>query len=125
MRGIDEQPKSPTTTPAAHPKVMPNEKRSTARHRRRFRVTVERTPSFTLDVGPGGFATEVMRVLPPGTPVVGQIRLPDVDVVFVGEVAWAKPGDARMNLRGRMGVRFSRIRPDFAALLEAGEAHLR
>lgn len=124
MRGIDEPRKPPPMTPT-QPKAMANEKRGSTRHRRRFRVTVDHVSLFTTDVGPGGFATEMMRVLPPGTPVMGQLRLHDVDVVFVGEVAWAKPGDPRMNLRGRMGVRFSRIRPDFAALLEAGEARPR
>lgn len=122
MQGID---KWGPASPSPRPKAMTNEKRQSARQRKRFRVTVDRTSSFTLDVGAGGFATEMMRVLPPGTPVMGQIRLSEVDVVYVGEVAWSKPGDPRMNLRGRMGVRFARIRPDFASLLDTGDARPR
>jgi len=125
MHGIDRGAKMVPAPASSRPKAMTNDKRHSARQRKRFRVTVDRTSSFTLDVGAGGFATEMMRVLPPGTPVIGQIRLSDVDVVYVGEVAWSKPGDARMNLRGRMGVRFSRIRPDFATLLDTGDARPR
>lgn len=122
MHGID---KSGPASSSPRPKAMTNDKRQSARQRKRFRVTVDRTSSFTLDVGAGGFATEMMRVLPPGTPVMGQIRLSEVDVVYVGEVAWSKPGDPRMNLRGRMGVRFSRIRPDFVSLIDPGDARPR
>lgn len=122
MHGIDSadsQPGSPTEP--QQPKAMSHDKRRSARQRKRFRVTLDRTSCFTLDVGLGGFATEMMRVLPAGTPVIGQIRLQEVQVAFAGQVVWSKPGDARMNLRGRMGVRFSRIRPDFAALLDSAE----
>jgi hypothetical protein len=104
---------------------MSDEKRHSARHRRRFRVTLDRTSSFTLDVGAGGFSTEMMRVLPPGTPVMGQIRMQEIQVAFTGRVVWSRPGDARMNLRGRMGVRFSKIRPDFPDLLGDAEARTR
>lgn len=100
---------------------MSHEKRHSVRQRKRFRVTFDRTSSFTLDVSLGGFATEMMRVLPAGTPVVGQIRMQETQVAFAGQVVWSKPGDARMNLRGRMGVRFSQIRPDFAILLDSAE----
>ena len=41
--------------------------RAAARHRRRFRVTVGQATVFTMDVGAGGFAAEIMRALPSGT----------------------------------------------------------
>jgi hypothetical protein len=84
-------------------------------------VSFAQTSSFTLDVSTGGFATEMMRVPPPGTPLVGRIRMQEVQVPFSGQVVWSKPGDARMNIRGRMGVRFSRIRDDFPSLLDAAD----
>jgi len=90
-----------------------------ARYRRRFRVHLAGHPSsFTVDVGEGGFCTELMRVLPPGTPVEGSLHVNGSEVAFAGEVAWARPGVARMNLRGRMGVRFTRIPGGFGRLVE-------
>jgi hypothetical protein len=92
--------------------------RLAARHRRRFRVTLSGHPSaFTLDVGAGGFCTELMRVLPAGSRVYGSLLVKGAEVAFAGLVAWAKPGEARMSLRGRMGVRFTRIPQDFATLV--------
>jgi len=89
------------------------------RHRRRIRVTIGGTPTFTLNLGPGGFSAEMMRVLPRGTAVRGTIHLGDADLDYAGEVAWVKPGDARMALRGRMGVRFTSLPPEVARLIEA------
>jgi hypothetical protein len=34
------------------------------------------------------------------------------EIPFTGLVAWAKAGDARMNLRGRFGVRFDTAIPE-------------
>jgi len=62
---------------------------------------------FTADVGPGGFSAVLMRVPPPGTPVQGSIRVGEREVGFSGMVAWARPGDPHMALRGRVGVRFT------------------
>jgi hypothetical protein len=84
-----------------------------ARQRRRFRVSLGHTSSFTLDVCAGGFSTELMRVLAPGSPVQGSIQMNGTNVAFAGEVVWAKPGDMCLNLRGRMGVRFTRVSHDF------------
>ncbi len=73
---------------------------------------------FTLDVGAGGFCVEVMRVLPAGTPLRGSIFLEGREAVFAGTVVWAHPGDPRLNLRGRMGVRFLRVAQGFADQVE-------
>lgn len=74
--------------------------------------------SFTIDVGAGGFCTELMRVLPPGTPIEGSLLVKGAEVAFTGQVAWSKPGEARMSLRGRIGVRFTRIPEDFEKAVE-------
>ena len=73
--------------------------------------------SFTVDVSAGGFCTESMRVLMPGTPVQGTIESLGKKVVFRGRVAWNTPGDASLNLRGRMGIAFAKVGPEFIDLL--------
>jgi PilZ domain len=83
--------------------------RRSVRHRRRIRATVGTTPVFTADVGPGGFSAELMRVQAPGTVVQGSIRLDGLDVPYDGEIAWAKAGAPHLSLRGRVGVRFTRL----------------
>jgi len=94
--------------------------RASLRYRRRYRVLLTGHPSaFTVDVGAGGFCTELMRVLPPGTPVAGSLHVKGAEVAFAGRVAWARPGEARMNLRGRMGVSFTRVQDGFEKLVEA------
>ncbi|HVP66939.1 MAG TPA: PilZ domain-containing protein [Anaeromyxobacteraceae bacterium] len=103
----------PTQEPEA------KEARACARYRRRYRVLLTGHPSaFTVDVGAGGFCTELMRVLPPGTPVAGSLHVKGAEVSFAGRVAWARPGEARMNLRGRMGVSFTRVQDGFERLVE-------
>jgi hypothetical protein len=92
--------------------------RTSARFRRRLRVAVGQSPSFTIDISAGGFCAELMRVLPAGTPVEGSIEVKGSKVRFAGRVAWAKAGDSRLNLRGRMGVCFTHIAKDFARLVE-------
>ncbi len=73
---------------------------------------LDHTSSFTVDVCAGGFCTELMRVLPPGSPVQGSIQMNGQEVAFAGQVVWVKPGDVGLNLRGRMGVRFTRVSLD-------------
>jgi hypothetical protein len=93
--------------------------RASARHRRRLRVALDGHPSmFTVDVGAGGFCVEVMRALPAGTPLRGSIRLEGSEVGFAGTVVWTRPGDPRLNLRGRMGVRFLRVAQGFGDRVE-------
>lgn len=91
------------------------------RYRLRLRVVTSRGGSFTVDVGPGGFCTELARVLPVGEPVEGLIHLNGRDASFAGRVAWSVAGDPRLNERGRMGVCFVRIEPEFARGLEPGD----
>jgi hypothetical protein len=92
--------------------------RSSSRQRRRFRVALGQ-PSFTHDVGPGGFCTELLRVLVPGTAVQGSIGAQGSEFAFAGRVAWARPGDARMGLRGRMGVSFTQVSQGFLRLVDS------
>jgi hypothetical protein len=91
--------------------------RSSPRHKRRFRVSLGPTPLFTADVSAGGFSAEILRAPAPGTPVVGTLRLADAEVNYAGEVVWSRPGSPRLNLRGRIGVRFTSLPPSAARLL--------
>jgi hypothetical protein len=93
--------------------------RASARHKRRIRVTIGTAPVMTLDIGAGGFAAELMRVLPVGSKVQGIIRMGGKDAAYRGEVVWNKPGDARIQMRGRMGVRFTDLPPEAARLLRS------
>jgi Tfp pilus assembly protein PilZ len=82
-------------------------------------VTIGGTAAFTQSLGVGGFSAEVMRVPPRGSPVRGTMHLGEKDVDYAGDVAWVKPGDARLNLRGRMGVRFTELDAEAQRLIEA------
>jgi hypothetical protein len=82
-------------------------KRSSQRVRRRLKVTLPHCRAFTLDVGAGGFSTELLRVLQPGTKISGVIQLDEAAIPFAGKVAWSKPGDPYLGLRGRMGIAFA------------------
>jgi len=77
------------------------------RQRRRFKVQMGAASGFTVDVSSGGFCAELMRVFPMGTAVKGNLMVDDVEYPFSGRVAWAKQGDFRLNMRGRMGVTFT------------------
>ena len=95
------------------------EARVEGRHRRRLKVMVGSTPSFTTDVSTRGFCMELLgRVLPPGTPVFGTIQVKGGEVAFQGRVAWAKRGDWHLNVRGKMGVRFTQVALNFLQLAE-------
>lgn len=85
----------------------------------RLRVVAGRGSSFTTNVGPGGFCTGLMRVIQVGERVEGMIYFDGVDRLFTGRVVWAKPGDFRMGLMGRMGVMFLTIDPELAKGLAA------
>ena len=77
------------------------------RQRRRFKVQMGAASGFTVDVSAGGFCAELMRVFPKGTVVKGTLLVDSQDFEFSGRVAWAKQGDFRLNMRGRMGVVFT------------------
>ncbi len=93
--------------------------RKHVRHRRRIRLTIGRTAVFTSDIGPGGFSAEMMRALPAGAPVEGTIRLEGLEVGYVGKVVWSLPGDLRVNVRGRIGVRFTQLPPAAQRFMES------
>jgi hypothetical protein len=93
--------------------------RSSHRHRIRVRLKTGQGSAFTVNVGPGGICTEQMRVPPLGTPIEGHIYLDGGDASFAGRVVWTRAGDFRLNLLGRMGVRFDRIDPLFVQGLAA------
>jgi len=85
-------------------------------------VTLGQTTVFTVDVGPGGFAADILRALPAGTPVEGTLRLNGADVGYTGQVAWARAGDPHLNLPGRIGVRFKRPPGVMQHLIESSPA---
>jgi hypothetical protein len=93
--------------------------RSSPRQKRRLRVSLGTTPLFTADVSAGGFSAEILRAPAPGTPVAGTLRLADAEVNYAGQVVWARPGSPRLNLRGRIGVRFTSLPPEAARLLDS------
>ena len=96
--------------------ASPRRARKWVRLRRRFKVAFQHSASFTVDVSPGGFCAELLRVLPVGTGVGGTITVRGTDVAFAGRVVWARPGDAHLGLRGRMGVVYTQIAAGFIEL---------
>jgi hypothetical protein len=96
--------------------------RTAERTRRRFKVTLGGAVSFTVDVSPGGFCTETMRVLPVGTMIHGSLEGPGNNFGFTGRVVWAEPGDCSLNLRGRMGIAFAGAGPGLSDLLDRDAA---
>jgi PilZ domain len=93
--------------------------RTGARSRRRIRVTIGGAAAFTQSLAVGGFSAEVMRVPPRGSPVQGTMYLGEKDFDYIGDVVWVKPGDPRINLRGRVGVRFTQLNAEARRLIEA------
>jgi hypothetical protein len=91
---------------------VPNSSKTNPRNPRRrvrLRVVTGRGSSLTVNVSAGGFCTAMMRVLPVGAPIDGLIHVDGRDAFFAGQVVWVKPGDPRINLMGKMGVRFDSI----------------
>ncbi len=86
--------------------------RSAPRIRRRIKVKLGAVTIFTADVSPGGFCAEIMRAPTPGAVITGSVYVGEKELPFTGKVAWAKAGDARMNMRGRFGVRFDKPIPE-------------
>jgi hypothetical protein len=98
---------------------MPPARRRARRHRLRLKVSTGRGSSFTVNVGTGGYCTEVMRVYPVGDSVEGFIQTPRGKTSYRGRVAWSIPGDATVGLRGRMGVCFVQVDQAFDEDLRA------
>ena len=99
---------------------MPKTQRTLQRQRKRLRVFIGTATAFTIDVSPGGFCVELMRVYPPGSDVEGKLSLGDRDFSFTGKVAWARAGDMRLNQRGRMGIRLTGIDHSYYTLFPQG-----
>lgn len=92
---------------------MPNQ-RFVPRQRRRLKLSLGgRLPAFTADVSPGGFAVEMMNVPRPGTTVHGTLSMGGREYNFTGEVSWARAGDPRLSVRGRVGIRFTGMPNEF------------
>ncbi|MFL5319094.1 MAG: PilZ domain-containing protein, partial [Myxococcaceae bacterium] len=66
------------------------QKRNINRERKRVRVDIAGSTSFTVDVSPGGLCVESMRPSAPGASVIGKLRVQDRDLEFTGVVCWAK-----------------------------------
>jgi hypothetical protein len=95
-----------------------------SRRRCRLKVFTTRGVLFTLDVGQGGFCAQVLRVLPPGTPLEGNFHVDDANLPFSGRVVWAKGGDPHLNVRGKMGIALARGAAELEAVLAARRASL-
>jgi PilZ domain len=91
--------------------------RATTRYRRRFRANLGTTPVFTADISAGGFCVDVLRTPMPGSPVIGTIRIDGAEVHYAGRVVWARAGSPRLNLHGRIGIRFTSLPMSAAKLL--------
>ncbi len=75
-----------------------------------------------MDVGIGGFCILVHRPLPPGTAVQGSLHVDGLEVAFAGCVAWALPGDMRLRIPSRVGIRFLETPAALPSLLEPSAA---
>jgi len=63
--------------------------------------------AVAAEASAAGLSFESAQALPEGTAVRGTLAIEGEAFPFAGEVSWARPGDARLSLRGRMGVRFT------------------
>jgi len=92
---------------------MGADKRKFPRERKRAKVVMGTSPVFTVDLSAGGFCAETAHVLAPGSQVSGNLTYHGKMFEFSGKIAWAKEGDIRLGLRGRMGIQFTGISPEF------------
>jgi len=77
--------------------------------RRNYRLPLSlgrRLPALTADVSRGGFSAELPQVFLPGSKIDGFFLVDDVEVPFVGHVAWAQAGNPQLSVFSRIGVRF-------------------
>jgi hypothetical protein len=95
------------------------------RIRKRFKVTFSQNASFTIDVSGGGFCAQLLRVMPRGTRVEGTILENGKAVPYAGRVAWARAGEARLGIPGRIGVEFTNIESTLPDQLGHGDLRRR
>ncbi len=79
---------------------------------------VEDHPWFSTDVGSGGFGAEASVLPPRGARISGIIRGKEAVVPFSGQVVWALRGNMHLSQRSRVGVKFIRVAPALAGLLD-------
>jgi PilZ domain len=87
----------------------------TPRQRRCLTVCIDGFPAglpagrvpLPAEVSAAGLTFESAQPLAEGTPLQGTLALDGEAFPFAGEVSWARAGDARLSLRGRVGVRFT------------------
>ena len=94
-----------------------NNQRSQARQPKRFKVVVGPTTLFTHDVGVGGLCLEAMTLPARHSIIQAQVVVSGVPYTFEAVVAWTLAGDPRVGNRGRCGIRFTRIAPEYLAAL--------
>lgn len=85
-------------------------------------LIADRVPAQCTDLGPGGACVAMAGVFLPGARIHGSVHVDGQDFPFVGEVAWAKPGDLRRGRLSRFGIRFLQVAPGLLAVLAAYEA---
>jgi len=98
---------------------LPKPTRKHPRVKRRMKVMIGGSTSFTVDLSRSGFSTESMRVLPVGTMVQGTLHPEGRPIPFSGRIVWSHPGNLTLNIRGKMGVAFDEV---LAELTVAGAA---
>jgi hypothetical protein len=84
----------------------------TPRQRRCLTVRLEGLPTLPAEVSSAGLSFESAEALGAepfveGTPLRGTLALDGEAFPFAGEVSWARAGNPRLALRGRVGVRFT------------------
>lgn len=79
----------------------------TPRQRRCPTVRLEGLPTLPAEVSSAGLSFESAEPLAEGTCLHGTLALDGEAFPFAGEVSWARAGNPRLSLRGRVGVRFT------------------
>jgi len=74
-------------------------------------------PALSADISPGGFCLELPQVFVPKSVVHGFVLHGDRELPFRGEVTWARAGNPQLSVYSSMGVRFTQVSPELAALL--------
>jgi hypothetical protein len=95
---------------------LPKPTRKHPRVKRRMKVVIAGSTSFTVDLSRSGFSTESMRVLPVGTLVRGTLHPEGGQIEFSGRIVWSHPGNLTLNIRGKMGVAFDQTLAELKAV---------